>query len=212
MTNVSSIRTIRHDQRRHPSLQFVECFSGILRIAQRTRFDFVTEKKVRVIERLVQRIAEDLRDESLRTCDGDFRSMLFRKLDRFANRGLAGLRIGEHISFDEQPLRILDPLFFDMPVRQMARDGQTGAHCPFGVRRNDAYACSRRLINDDRISNIDTQFLELTCIEESVAIITNATDERGLPAQLRKGNDGVRYGAAADQLRLMLVKTLDQLL
>src|SRR5713101_432465 len=97
-----------------------------------------------------------------------------------------------------------------MPGRQMARDCQTSAHGPLGIWSNNADACSGRLIHDNGISNIDTQLFELACIKKTISIVTNAADERGLTSKLREGDDGVRYGAATDKLRLMLSIALKQ--
>src|ERR1700674_5327746 len=97
-----------------------------------------------------------------------------------------------------------------MPGRQMARDRQTSAHGPLGVWSDNTDACSRRLIHDNGISDIDTQLFELACIKETISIVTNAADEGGLTSKLREGDDGIRYGAAADKLRLMPLIALKQ--
>src|SRR4051812_31122016 len=97
-----------------------------------------------------------------------------------------------------------------MAGRQMARDRQTSTHSPLSVWSDEADACSRRLIHDNGISDIDTQFFELGRIKETVPIVTNATDEGGLTSKLGEGDDGVRYRSAADKLRFMLLITLKQ--
>src|SRR5947207_8165513 len=154
------MRTIGYDQRRYSSFQFRERFLGIPRIAEGGSFGFIAEKKVCVVECLVESIAEHLGDEGLRTGNGDFRPVLSGNLDGLPNGRLAGCGIGEHISFDEKPLRIFDALFVYMVGRQMAGDGQTSTHGALGIRSDNADACSSRLIHNDGIADIDTQLFE----------------------------------------------------
>src|SRR5947207_12313742 len=110
------MRTIGYDQRRYSSFQFRERFLGIPRIAEGGSFGFIAEKKVCVVECLVESIAENLGDEGLRTGNGDFRPVLSGNLDGLPNGRLAGCGIGEHISFDEKPLRIFDALFEELGI------------------------------------------------------------------------------------------------
>jgi len=60
------------------------------------------------------------------------------------------------------------------------------------------------------LSNIDAQFLEFARIEEAVAVISDAADEGRLASKLRKGNDGIGDRSAADQLRLVFLKAIEQ--
>ncbi len=69
--------------------------------------------------------------------------------------------VGEDVAFDEQPVRFLDAFLVDVPGRQMAGHGQAGAHGALGVRRDDGDAGAGRFADDDRVAEVDAEFLEI---------------------------------------------------
>ena len=212
VSNVGAIGPVGYHQRRYSSSQFLERLTRVPGIAKGASFGFIAEKQICLVQRLVESITENLWDEGLRACNGDFRLVPSGNRNSFANRSLAGFGVREDISFDEYPLRIFNPLSIDMPVRQMACNRQTSTHGPFGVRSDNADASSGYLVNNDGISNIDTQLFELACIKKTIAIVANAADESGLASKLREGDDGVRDRPTADKLRLVAVVALKQLI
>ena len=85
----------------------------------------------------------------------------------------------------------------DMLGGEMARHGQAGAHGPLGVGRDDADAGAGRFVDDDRVADVDAELLEFLGIEQAVAIVADAADERRGAAELRERNDGVGDGERA---------------
>ena len=136
--------------------------------------------------------------------------MLLRQADRFLNRGLTGVRVGEDVAFDEQPFRVLDPGFIHMPRGEVARHPETGAHRALGVRGHEADGRAGELVDDDRVADLDAELLELLRVEQAIAVITDAADERGLAAELREGDDGIGDRAAAGEPRLVLLIAVEQ--
>ena len=66
------------------------------------------------------------------------------------------------------------------------------------------------LVDDDRVADLDAELLELARVEQAVAVIADAADERGLPAELREGDDGIGDGASADEFRLVLLIAVEE--
>ena len=94
----------------------------------------------------------------------------------------------------------------DVPRREVAGDGQAGPHGPLGVGRDEAGAGAGRFADDDRVADVDVEFVELGLVEQAVAVVADAADERPPAAELREGDDGIGDRPAADQPRLVVVE------
>ena len=125
----------------------------------------------------MQRIAEHLRNECIGTGDGDLRTVPLGKANGFAYSSLAGFRICEHIAFNEEPFRILNPPFINVVCREMTRNRQACPHGAFGIGSDDADTGARRFIHNDRAADVDAQLLEFAGIKKTVAIVANTADE-----------------------------------
>ena len=167
------------------------------------RFWSVAKEQIRRFERFAKRIPKDCRDELLRTGHGDFCTVFFGHLNRLADRMLAGLRIRKNIPFDEQPSRLSDSIFIDMPIGQVARNPQTRPHRSLGIGSDDRNARPGILSDNHRIAHVDSQVLKLFGVVESIAVVPYTADECSLPPELRCGDHGVGYRTPADQLQLM---------
>src|SRR5262249_26361206 len=125
---------------------------------------------------------------------------------------LAGRGIGQHITFDEQPLRVGDSFRIHMTGTEVTGNGQAGPHGPLSVRRDDAQTGASRYIDNDRIADVDVQLFKFRRVEETIAIIADATNECTTSAELRKGDDGIGHRSAADQPRIVIVELFEQTL
>ena len=97
-----------------------------------------------------------------------------------------------------------------MPRREMARHGQARAHRALRVRRDDADTGAGRFVEDNRVPDIDAELLELAHIEQAVAIVADAGDERRLSSELREGDGRIGDRSAAHELRLVRLVALEE--
>ena len=59
-------------------------------------------------------VAEDFDDERFGAGEGDFGAVLFAISIAFSDGALAGVRVGEDVALDEQPLRVFDAFLIDV--------------------------------------------------------------------------------------------------
>ena len=178
------------------------------------RFRCIAKQQVGALQSIMKRIAENRWDKCFGTGHSHLGPVMLRDVDGFSNRMLPGLRIRKHVTFDEQPRRFRNALFIDMLVGKMTRNAQTGAHRSLGIGGDQCDACTRRLTEDHRISDVNTERLELFDIVKPVSVVPNASDKRATATQLRQTDDGVRHRSTADQLQFMghIGEPLEQLL
>src|SRR5690349_24046624 len=75
--NVSTVRTIGDNQRLKISSELRKRFLGRSGVRDGTRFRFIAEKQVGVLQRFAERITENVNNECIRTGDGDPGAGLF---------------------------------------------------------------------------------------------------------------------------------------
>jgi hypothetical protein len=95
---------------------------------------------------------------------------------------------------------------------QVARHGQAGPHRPLGVGGDDRQAGAGRLVDDRRVADLDAELLELLLVEQAVAVVAEAADERPFAAELGQGDDRVGDRPAAGQPGVAGVEAVEQLL
>src|SRR5262249_10144267 len=131
-----------------------------------------------------ERIAEDVDHEGIRTRHSYFRSVLPRNSNGFPDGSLARGGVREDISFDKEPFGTGDPAFLRVLGGEVAGNGPTCAHGSLGMGCNDTDTVSGGFIQNDGVSDVDAEFFEFAGIEEPIAVITDTTNEGGLPSEL----------------------------
>ena len=208
--DVGAMRSVRYHNRWDVSVEFFESFFRSFCAGYGACFAFIAEEEVCVLKGFLQRIAEYVNDEGVRAGDRNFRFMLLCDLDGFPDCLLPGIRVRENVAFNEQPFRACHAALLDVFSCEMARDSQTCPHRAFRVRgyEADARACS--FVDDDRVSDIDTKFLELARIKQAIPVVSDAANEGGLASELGKGDDRVCDGPAADELGFVRLIPVEQ--
>src|SRR5262249_20784864 len=149
----------------------------------------VAEQKVRLFERIEERIAEDIDHKRVGAGERHLDAMVLREAKRLAHRPLSCLGVRQDVSLDEQPFRVLDALLVDVPCGEMTGNAEASAHGTFGIGSDDAHAGAGRLANNDRVADVDAELFELSFVEEAIPVVADATDECAPSAELRKSND-----------------------
>src|SRR5215831_8613446 len=210
MPDVSAMRSVCYHNGWDVAVQLFERFFRGLCARYRARFAFIAEEEVRVLERFTQRIAEYVNDESVGTGDRNFRLVLLRDLDGFPDCLLPGIRVGENVAFDEQPFGTCDAALLDVFGCEMARDSQARPHRAFRVRGHEADTRACSFVDDDRVSDIDSEFLELARIKQAISVVSDAANESSLASELGKGDHGVGDRPAADEFGFVLLIPVEQ--